>query len=401
MQKSNRSDNTMKYKLLYTGLILFVYLLGRGIPLYGIDTAAYANESVNAETLLMQTISGDLYRFSVFALGISPYMLSSLFVQIFVSLKKADAKAKISPKKINHLSLFLTFVLATVQAFMRTESLKFAEAGNLLILTKAVVVLEMVTGVMVILWLSGRNKKYGIGGQTTLIFVNILDGIRVSASRHTPGELVIPLLLSAVMMFVMILMENTEKRIPVQRISIHNIYADKNYLAIKMNPIGVMPVMFSTACFMLPQFIVLLLALLFPEHSGILWWQQNMVLSRPLGAVVYILVLYALTIVFSMVFIGPGDLTEQFLKCGDSILNLHAGRDTKRYLSREVFRISFFSATVMGICLGAPLALQMRGGIDSTLVMLPSSFMMLSGIFCNLYQEFIVIRNFDAYRPFI
>ena len=401
MQKSNRSDNTMKYKLLYTGLILFVYLLGRGIPLYGIDTAAYANESVNAETLLMQTISGDLYRFSVFALGISPYMLSSLFVQIFVSLKKADAKAKISPKKINHLSLFLTFVLATVQAFMRTESLKFAEAGNLLILTKAVVVLEMVTGVMVILWLSGRNKKYGIGGQTTLIFVNILDGIRVSASRHTPGELVIPLLLSAVMMFVMILMENTEKRIPVQRISIHNIYADKNYLAIKMNPIGVMPVMFSTACFMLPQFIVLLLALLFPEHSGILWWQQNMVLSRPLGVVVYILVLYALTIVFSMVFIGPGDLTEQFLKSGDSILNLHAGRDTKRYLSREVFRISFFSATVMGICLGAPLALQMRGGIDSTLVMLPSSFMMLSGIFCNLYQEFIVIRNFDAYRPFI
>ncbi len=196
-------------------------------------------------------------------------------------------------------------------------------------------------------------------------------------------------------------MENTEKRIPVQRISIHNIYADKNYLAIKMNPIGVMPVMFSTACFMLPQFIVLLLALLFPEHSGILWWQQNMVLSRPLGAVVYILVLYALTIVFSMVFIGPGDLTEQFLKSGDSILNLHAGRDTKRYLSREVFRISFFSATVMGICLGAPLALQMRGGIDSTLVMLPSSFMMLSGIFCNLYQEFIVIRNFDAYRPFI
>ncbi len=369
--------------------------------MYGIDTAAYANESVNAETLLMQTISGDLYRFSVFALGISPYMLSSLFVQIFVSLKKADAKAKISPKKINHLSLFLTFVLATVQAFMRTESLKFAEAGNLLILTKAVVVLEMVTGVMVILWLSGRNKKYGIGGQTTLIFVNILDGIRVSASRHTPGELVIPLLLSAVMMFVMILMENTEKRIPVQRISIHNIYADKNYLAIKMNPIGVMPVMFSTACFMLPQFIVLLLALLFPEHSGILWWQQNMVLSRPLGAVVYILVLYALTIVFSMVFIGPGDLTEQFLKSGDSILNLHAGRDTKRYLSREVFRISFFSATVMGICLGAPLALQMRGGIDSTLVMLPSSFMMLSGIFCNLYQEFIVIRNFDAYRPFI
>ncbi len=165
--------------------------------MYGIDTAAYANESVNAETLLMQTISGDLYRFSVFALGISPYMLSSLFVQIFVSLKKADAKAKISPKKINHLSLFLTFVLATVQAFMRTESLKFAEAGNLLILTKAVVVLEMVTGVMVILWLSGRNKKYGIGGQTTLIFVNILDGIRVSASRHTPGELVIPLLLSA------------------------------------------------------------------------------------------------------------------------------------------------------------------------------------------------------------
>lgn len=83
------------------------------------------------------------------------------------------------------------------------------------------------------MWLTSRNKKYGIGGQTALIYLNILDGILTT----------------------------------VQRISIHNIYADKNYMAIKLNPIGVMPAMFSMAFFMVPQLLISLFIMVFPECS--------------------------------------------------------------------------------------------------------------------------------------
>ena len=254
---------------------------------------------------------------------------------------------------------------------------------------------------MVILWLASRNKKYGIGGQTILIFVNILDGILSGLTGHSFQSLGIPILTSAAVLIIVICMENAEKRIPLQRISIHNIYADKNYLAIKLNPIGIMPVMFSTAFFILPQMISYGLRCLFPDSRQMVWLQENMTLIRPLGIAVYIVDLFLLTMIFSMLMIRPKDIMEQFLKSGDSIVNLHAGRDTRRYLTREMLRISFVSALVMGVCLGVPLVLQINGNLESSLAMLPSSVMMLTGICCNLYQEFIVIRNYDAYQPFL
>lgn len=375
-------------------------MMGRGIPLYGIDVSSRVYDSINAEEWLMQTVGGDVYRSSVFALGISPYMLSSLFVQLVVACKDTEAKARISPQKINRTTLAMTLILAVLQAFLRMSELNFLET-NSDVLTKAVVFSEMVTGVMVILWLASRNKKYGIGGQTILIFVNILDGILSGLAGHSFQSLGIPILTSAAVLIIVICMENAEKRIPLQRISIHNIYADKNYLAIKLNPIGIMPVMFSTAFFILPQMISYGLRCLFPDSRQMVWLQENMTLIRPLGIAVYIVDLFLLTMIFSMLMIRPKDIMEQFLKSGDSIVNLHAGRDTRRYLTREMLRISFVSALVMGVCLGVPLVLQINGNLESSLAMLPSSVMMLTGICCNLYQEFIVIRNYDAYQPFL
>ena len=274
-------------------------------------------------------------------------------------------------------------------------------AGTGLLLAQTVAGLEMVTGVMVILWLSERNKKYGIGGQTALIFVNILDGIRATLSGANADNIALPLVLSLVVMMVVLLMENTEFRIPLQRISIHNIYADKNYLAIKLNPIGVMPAMFSTAFFMVPQLLITVLNWVFPKNETILWWQHNMNMSKPLGMIVYIAILYGLTVGFSRVFVNPRELTEQFLKSGDSIENIRAGKDTKCYLSKIITRISLFSAAVMSVCLGIPLWLQYKGNIDNVLVTLPSSIMMMTGIWCNLYREMVAIKEMDDYKPFI
>lgn len=196
-------------------------------------------------------------------------------------------------------------------------------------------------------------------------------------------------------------MEGSEVRIPMQRISIYNIYADKNYLAIKLNPVGVMPVMFSSAFLTLLKLIISGLHWLFPENEDILRWQENLVLTNPAGIGVYIAILYLLTLGFAMIMINPRDISEQFLKSGDSIMNLHAGRDTRRYLTKKLCIISFFSATLMSICLGIPMLLQLAGGINGELVMFPASIMMLTGLWYNLCQEFKTVKSYEAYRPFI
>lgn len=396
-----RKDSILKYKLLYTALVLFIYLLGKNLPLYGIDLSAYANQTLDTATLLIQAISGDVYRRSVFALGISPYMMASILVQMVVAFRSADAKARISPKKKNYIMLELTLIFALFQAVLQVRNLSFAVTGQRLMLAQVVSVVEMIAGAMIILWLSEQNKKYGVGGQTALIFVNILEGIVAILTKGSMESLVIPLLISLIVIMIMVILENAEKRIPVQRISIHNIYADKNYLAIKLNPIGVMPVMFSTAFFMLPQLLVTGLAWLFPGQETIIWWQENLVLTKPLGVIVYIVILYALTIGFSRVFLNPTETTEQFLKSGDSLAGIHAGRDTKRYLSRNITRISLFSATALSLCLSVPMVMQLNGYMDNSLSALPSSIMMLTGIWSNLYREVLSIRDMDAYEPFI
>ena len=396
-----RKDSILKYKLLYTALVLFIYLLGKNLPLYGIDLSAYANQTLDTAALLIQAISGDVYRRSVFALGISPYMMASILVQMVVAFRSADAKARISPKKKNYIMLELTLIFALFQAVLQVRNLSFAVTGQRLMLAQVVSVVEMIAGAMIILWLSEQNKKYGVGGQTALIFVNILEGIVAILTKGSMESLVIPLLISLIVIMIMVILENAEKRIPVQRISIHNIYADKNYLAIKLNPIGVMPVMFSTAFFMLPQLLGTGLAWLFPGQETIIWWQENLVLTKPLGVIVYIAILYALTIGFSRVFLNPTETTEQFLKSGDSLVGIHAGRDTKRYLSRNITRISLFSATALSLCLSVPMVMQLNGYMDNSLSALPTSIMMLTGIWSNLYREVLSIRDMDAYEPFI
>lgn len=399
MSQSKRKENVMRYKLVYTSLILLLYIIGKNVPLYGIDMSVYSYKVVNAEEVMLHMVGGDTYRSSVFALGLFPFMISGILTQIIMAIKKWFSKSKVSPKAMNRASATITMIIAVLQAFVQVLQLKFAVEEEILLYARLMAGMEMVTGVLVIMWLSRRNAKYGVGGRMILGLINIMERITVTLLNHDVKNLVVPLLISMIVMVIILVMENAEKRIPVQRVSIHNIYADKNYMAIKLNPIGVMPVMFSTMVFMLPRLLLSLLRYLFPQNVGLAWWQANMSMTRPLGIVVYILCVYLLTISMSLIMIGPKDVAEQFLKSGDSIVNLHAGCHTRRYLRSTIWRMSFVSATVMGVCVAVPLVLQLKGNIDGGLVMLPSSFMMLTGFSCNIYRELVSIYKYDSCQP--
>ncbi len=401
MKKANSGEKILRYKFIYTVLILLGYMVGKTIPLYMVDVDAYVHKALDAEGLLLQTISGDIYQCSVFALGVSPYMISSMFMQVISAFRSSEARARISPVKQNRGILTITVVVALVQAILCVRDLKFAAVGYWILIAQTVSVVEMVAGAMLIMWICSRNKQYGIGGQSAIIFVNVLDGLRHTVGGGDIHSLWLPFVISLIVMGVMVYMENTEKHIPVQRISVHNVYADKNYLAIKFNPVGVMPAMFSMAFYMVPQMLVAILGWMWPHNSRVLWLQDNMSLDKPLGIGIYVVALYALSLIFARVFVSPRELTEQFLKSGDSLVGIHAGRDTRRYLSGVITRIGLLSATVMSVCLGLPMVLQLMGYMDSAYVTLPSSVMMLTGIWCNLYREVLAIQDLEGYRPFI
>ncbi len=401
MKNRRKQEKLLVYKILFTVIVVAVYLIGKSLPLHMVDVSVYTQQGINAEDILLQAINGDIHQCSLFALGISPYISASILVMIITAFRSSEAKARTSSKKQNRNKILLTLFFAVFMAVTQVPNLSFTVSGDMLTFVRIIVVFQMVTGAMMIVWLASLNKRYGIGGQSALIFINIFDGIYASLEGQNPSDLLIPLLLSVMAILVMAIMENTERRIPVQRISIHNIYADKNYLAIKMNPIGVMPVMFAMSVFMLPQLLVSFMMDFFPDCVELAWLNQNLMLTKPFGICIYICILFLLNIGFSRVFLNPKELTEQFLKSGDCIQNVHAGRDTKRYLSRTITGLAFLSSTIMAVCLSLPLLLQMTGQVDSTLSALPTSVMMITGLFCNLAREIFAVKHLEAYKPFI
>lgn len=401
MKRNEFKQYLVEYKLLYTLIIVMAYLVGRLVPLYGVDTSVFTGNNGDSESIMMQAIGGDINKCSVFALGISPYMVASIFSSTAIALRKASSKSVVSPVTINRITVAITFLIALFQALLRAAELPFIYDGIWGTVSFAIAVLEMVIGAILILWLSERNKRFGFGGQTALIFVNIVISITSIVDGKEPIDLLIPIIVSLVVMRVVIRMEYAEKRIPVQRMSIHNIYADKNYLAIKLNPIGIMPVMFATAFFTIPQMITGALYRIFPESETVLGWKENMTLQSTMGICWFLGILFFLTVFFSFIFINPKDITEQFLKSGDSIVNVHAGDDTRKYLMHSLLHLSSVCGLVLCVCMGAPLFLSVGGAVDSELAMLPSTAMILTGIWCTLSQEKEAVKKLDSYKPFI
>ncbi len=398
--KKNKAHE-LRRRLLFTLMILAVYMAGRSLLLYNVDTAAYQLEEQNSENIMISMISGDRYQYTVFALGIMPYITSTLIMWIFMAVKGAEFRSRLSPQKTERLILVLMILTAVAFALSRADGLIFRQSWLPREALEAIAVLEMTIGAILIYKMANLNKEYGAGGQTPIILVNILDNLVSTIQKFTWRELSMPLVLCLVMAVVILVMENRIIRIPVQRVSIHNAYADKSYIAFKLDPIGVMPVMFAVSFFMLPQLAVRFLLSLYEGNSTLQHVSERLDLTDVAGVAVYLGIIFTLNVLFSFIMLMPGEMAEQLQKGGDSIVGIYAGRKTKRYLRRKVLALSVSSGCVLCLLMGISLGMSLKGEISSELALFPATAMILTGISCTLYREVKTYRRFDSYSFFI
>lgn len=399
--KKKAKEHILLYKVMYSLMIMLVYMIGRNIPLYGVDVEAYRDVDINAQSIIIQAVSGDMKNCSIFILGLWPYMLASMLIVLVVAIATLDKTRRISPKKVNIWTVTLMLIIGMLQAYERVQNYIYKVDGTALIQAKVIAFVELIAGMLIVVYLGDRATKYGICGKTSVFLVNIVDGMMTMLVGQPFRKLWLIIVIGIIEIAVMLVLENTEKRIAVQRVSIHNIHADKDYIAYKMNPVGVTPMMFASAAFILPQSVLGLLNKMFPENGTIEWIYHRMNLTSVLGVWVYIAIIVILTIAFSFIMLTPGKTAEDLLKSGDSILGVYAGRETKRYLQGCVLSFSLISSVVIGICVGVPLFLQFGGYINSKLAMFPCSIMMFTGIWISFGREAEVYRNMDRYEPFI
>ena len=390
--KANRTYELGK-RLLVTILILVIYMAGRSILLYCVDPAAYQLEELDTQNIMASMISGDRYQYTVFALGVMPYIMSSLLMWLYAAIRGSDYKSRISPRKMSQATLALMMVIASVSALSRAGDLVFQESALDVQVLRAIAVAEMVAGAAVIYGMASLNKERGIGGQMPIILVNIVDNLALTIQK--------PAALCLIMVIIILAMENVIIRIPVQRVSIHNDYAKDSYIPLKSDPIGVMPIMFAVSFLMILRFLVRLLLYIFEDSQRLQLFYDRLELTNAAGAGVYLGIVFALNILFSFIMISPGEMAENLQKGGDSIVNVYAGKKTKRYLRKKLLLLDIFSGLVFCLMMGTSLTLALRGELSSELALLPSRAMILTGITLTLLREIRAYWKFDSYSFFI
>ncbi|WP_270500446.1 hypothetical protein [Holdemanella porci] len=387
----------VRNRCLFSFVIIVIYFICHRIPLNGIDMSAYDNLGLDLGAILNMAISGAGKKCYVMSLGISPYITASLIVSILFAMRTKEAKMRTSPKAINYWITGLSFIIALIQSIFYALELTYVNRN----LTSIILaVFELMAGASIAQYLLINNKKYGVGGFAPIIVINMFETLIRTFTKSTFVALRIPLLISLVMVIIMIFMEMHEKKIPLQRVSVHNVHAEKNYLAIKYNPVGFMALMFGSGIYMIPQLIIGIIHH-YHQTATINFLYENLNMSTVFGMRIYIVMMFAFTILLSLLFVNPKDLSEDLLQSGDSIVNVPAGKPTRRYIRKWVLLLSCVSGAVVCGCLILCAYLQFNGIVDPTVAMLPTTFMLLSGFICNIYLEIRAYHDFDSYKPFV
>lgn len=387
----------VRNRCLFSIVIIVIYFICHRIPLNGIDMSAYDNLGLDLGAVLSLAVNGSSKQCYVMSLGISPYISASLVISILFAMRSKEARARTSPKAMNYWITALTFIVTLVQSVFCALNLKYVDRNVMSIL---LAILELMAGASIAQYLLMKNKKYGVGGFAPIIIVNMTETLVGTLMKSSLDALRIPLAISIVMVIIMIFMEMHEKKIPLQRVSVHNVHADKNYLAIKYNPVGFMALMFGSAIFMIPQLVV---ALIHHYHKSeiVNFLYKNLNMSTVFGMRVYVVMLFLFTVLLSLLFVNPKDLSDDLLQGGDCIENIPAGKPTRRYIRKWVLFFSCLSGLIMCGCLSLCMYLQYKGIVDASVAMLPTTFMLLSGFICSIYLEIRAYRDFDSYKPFI
>lgn len=395
-----RQTHELRNRALFTALVVAVYLLGRNVPLYGVVTDA-STGAAGGQYFLALLVSGDRYRSTMMALGIAPYINASLLVQVIFAFRSSASRAKVSKVRSDRWMLRVAVAFGALMAVMQSYSLTLsAEAGPAWAVRLAVVA-EMLAGALLTTWLCMWNEKRGIGASMPIVLVNIVGPLVRGLSDNHFLDFPDIMLVCLVAITGTAFMENSLIRLPLQRVSIHNVHADQNYLAYKRSPMGIMPVMFASSAFLLPYFLVNMLANLNPQDAALAAVRDDLVLTRPLGASVYLALIVLLSLLFSFLMLNPRETAHQLQRNGDSIVGMYAGRQTARYLTGLVLRWSLVSGLLQAAVMAVSLALSLGGAIPAALAMTPASMMILASIACSLVQEVGSYHRYDAYRFFM
>jgi preprotein translocase subunit SecY len=415
--KINKEIRNIVLKRLFItlGVILFIRL-GTFLPVPGINHSdlAFYIQSHSVTRSLVSTFSGnDTFVIGLFTLNIFPYINASIFVQLILALspklaklqKEGDLEGR---RLINRLTRFITLIWAIIQSVGLTFYLKqILFDWNYTLAFE--IVIWLTTGAMIVLWLSELITDYGLGnGASLLIYTNIISSlpnlgktiINDNLENFTiSSELGIILLIFSSLYGIVFLQEGV-RIIPLisskqlNQSSLQDSVTSNNYLPLRLNQAGVMPIILTSAILVVPNYINnlgLLPKIDLPESLQL----ESLSFVYWIGYFAFILLFSSF---YSTIVLNPKDISDQLQKMAVTIPGIRPGIQTTFYLKQVMKRITLIGATMLATLVTVPNFIESTLSIPSLSGLSTTSLLILAGVVLDLLREVKNIYYSNVYN---
>ena len=363
----------LRRRILFTALVLALYRLGSWIPAPGVDAEAidqYLSRTGGIFDLLNLFSGGALSQFSLFALGIMPYVTASIIVQLMTvvipRLSELQKEGESGYAKINQYTRYLTVALSAGQALgyaflFRNQGVLQTNAGRMVL-----IIVTLTTGSILLMWMGEQITKRGIGnGISILIFASILTGLPLGVAAWWNGgpmeRIFFPLIGLAIVASVVFVQEG-QRKIPIQyakrMVGRRMTSGGATYLPLRVNMAGVIPVIFAAAVLAFPP----TMAQYFPAT-------QDFVTTyfQP-GDWLYLLIEGVMIVIFAFFYtavqFNPVDQADNLRKHGGYIPGIRPGPPTAQYLDRVLTRLTLPGSLFLAVVAIAPSLFIRYGGFS-------------------------------------
>ena len=372
----------LRKKIIYTLIMLLIYRVGSIIPIPGVNVE-YISQQVNNISLLgmLDFINGQNFsNFTIFAMGISPYITSSIIMQLLCvaipALERLQKEGEEGRKKIAQITRVVTIALGCIMAIGIIVGLgsgamyRGAEAN---FLDYLLVFLSLAAGTALTMWIGEHITENGVGnGISLLIFVGIIasfpgevyTGIQSVIAKPVTAWF-IPLVIVGILVLVVgiVFVDGGQRRIPVQyakRMVGRKMYGGQStYIPLKVNSSGVMPLIFAISIIQFPG----LIAQFWPTSAFALWYGKWFSASSWLYMLVYALLILGFTYFYTMISFNPVEMSKNLQQNGGFVPGIRPGKPTADYLTRISNRITLFGAIFLAVIAVIPSAILAIAGV--------------------------------------
>ena len=409
----------LRGRLLVTVGLLVLVRLGIFIPIPGIDRVAFAeflqNNSLGGVLGFLDIFAGGgLSALGIFALGILPYINASIILQLLTAaipaledLQKNEGEA--GRRKISQITRYVALGWAVLQSTMLSSFVLMPFAKEMGVSFIVETVIALTAGSMFVMWVGELITERGVGnGASLLIFVNIVSTLprslgqtielAQSGDRGLVGGVVILLLVFLAMIVGIVFVQEGTRRIPIisaRRQVGRKLYLEKsNYLPLRLNQGGVMPIIFASAVLVLPFSLAQYAPTGFSNFVNAYFSPT----SWPY-ITLYLLMILFFSYFYASLVVNPEDMSRNLKKMGSSIPGIRPGKATTEYISRVLNRLTFLGAIFLGLVAVIPSFVESATRVQTFRGLGATSLLILVGVAIDTakqIQTYVISQRYEG-----